>query len=56
VEGDTARVGPTTDYARVPEFGTRYMPGQHYMQSSADESVDDVVSAIAAIIKAAVEA
>jgi HK97 gp10 family phage protein len=56
VEGDTAHVGPTTVYARFPEYGTRYMPGQHYMQEAADESVDDVVSAIAAVIKAAVEA
>jgi len=55
VEGDIAHVGPTTDYARFPEFGTRYIPGQHYMQEAADESVGDVVSAMAAIIKAAVE-
>jgi len=55
VEGDTAHVGPTTDYAPFPEYGTRYMPGQHYMQESATESVPDVVSAIASVIKAAVE-
>ena len=55
VEGDTARVGPTTGYARFPEFGTVYMPGQHYMQGAADDSVEEVISAIAAVIKTAVE-
>lgn len=55
VEGDTAHVGPSTQYARFPEYGTRYMQGQHYMQQAADESVGEVVSAIAAVMKAAVE-
>lgn len=54
-EGDTAHVGPSTGYARFPEFGTRYMPGQHYMEEAAGESIPEVVSAVAAIIKAAVE-
>jgi HK97 gp10 family phage protein len=55
VEGDTAHVGPSTVYARFPEYGTRYMPGQHYMEQSAMESVGEVISAIATVIKTAVE-
>jgi HK97 gp10 family phage protein len=55
VEGDTAHVGPSTIYARFPEFGTRYIPGQHYMEQAADDSTSAVVSAIATIMKAAVE-
>ena len=55
VEGETAHVGPSTDYARFTEYGTVYIPGQHYMEQAATDSVGDVVSAIAVIIKAAVE-
>lgn len=55
IEGDTAHVGPSTEYARFPEYGTRYIAGQHYMQQAADGSVPEVISAIAAIIKVAVE-
>jgi HK97 gp10 family phage protein len=55
VEGDTAHVGPSTDYARFTEYGTVYIPGQHYMEQAAEDSASAVVSAIATIMKAAVE-
>ena len=55
VDGEIAHVGPSTIYARFPEFGTVYIPGQHYMEQAAEDSTSAVVSAIATIMKAAVE-
>jgi HK97 gp10 family phage protein len=55
VDGDTAHAGPTTNYARFPQYGTVYIPGQHYMEQAAEDSTSAVVSAIATIMKAAVE-
>jgi len=55
-DGETAHAGPTTSYARFPEYGTRYMSGQHFMQDAANGSEGEVVTVIAAIMKVAVEA
>jgi HK97 gp10 family phage protein len=54
-EGETAGAGPTTSYARFPEFGTRFQAAQNYMADAADASEAEVVTTIAAIMKAAVE-
>ncbi|MGH7206894.1 MAG: HK97-gp10 family putative phage morphogenesis protein [Nitrospiraceae bacterium] len=52
-EDETAHVGPTTSYARFPEFGTVHMSAQHYMMKAADDSQGAIVASIAAILKAA---
>lgn len=54
-DGEMARVGPTTAYARFPEFGTVHMAGQHYMQEAADASQGSIVAAVAAILKTAIQ-
>ncbi|PAE90938.1 HK97-gp10 family putative phage morphogenesis protein [Shouchella clausii] len=32
--GFTAKIGPTTEYASYPEYGTRYAPAQPYVRPS----------------------
>jgi HK97 gp10 family phage protein len=51
--GETAQVGPTTSYARFPEFGTRYIPAQRFMRDAADASESEVVAAQIAVYRAA---
>lgn len=53
VDGDTAHTGPTVPYARFPNFGTRYMEGQRFMEEAAEDTDTGVVAAMAAIFKIA---
>jgi HK97 gp10 family phage protein len=52
--GQTALVGPTTPWAKFPEFGTVYIPAQRYMQDAADSSHTGIVAAMIPIFKAAI--
>jgi HK97 gp10 family phage protein len=47
-------VGPTVDYARFVEYGTRYMAAQPFAEEAADEVWGEVVTAMASIYKAAI--
>lgn len=53
-DGNTASAGPTTPWARFPEYGTQYMPGQHYMERAADASRGEIITAMIAIFRAAI--
>lgn len=54
IEGATAKVGSDVPYARFVEFGTRYMGAQPFEQGAADETTGGIVSAIAAVLRAAI--
>ncbi len=53
MEGDDAQVGPTVDYARFPNFGTRYIRAQHYMEEASAAASPAVAAAMAAVYKVA---
>jgi HK97 gp10 family phage protein len=53
MDGDDARVGPTVEYARFPEFGTRYIPAQHYLEQASSTASPVAAAAMAAIYKIA---
>jgi HK97 gp10 family phage protein len=53
MEGDDAQVGPTVDYAVFPEFGTRYIRAQHYMEEASAAASPAVAAAMAAVYKIA---
>jgi HK97 gp10 family phage protein len=55
VDGDTAHTGPSTSYARFPEYGTRYIAGQHYVADAADAASTGAAAAIAAVLKSVIE-
>jgi len=47
-------VGPTVDYARFVEYGTRYMAAQPFAEEAAGDVIAEVVTAMASIYKAAI--
>jgi HK97 gp10 family phage protein len=55
MDGDDAQVGPRVDYARFPEFGTRYIPAQNYMERAAAVASPTAAAAMAAIYKIAMK-
>jgi HK97 gp10 family phage protein len=42
------------DYARFNEYGTRYMPAQHFMADAADASTSGIVATMLAVYRAAI--
>jgi HK97 gp10 family phage protein len=54
MDGDDAAVGPTVDYARFPNFGTRYIAAQHFMEQAAQASTPQVGATMVAILRAAI--
>jgi HK97 gp10 family phage protein len=54
MEGDDAQVGPTVDYARFPEFGTRYIQAQHYMEQASSTANPLAAAAMAAVYRTAI--
>jgi HK97 gp10 family phage protein len=54
MEGDDAQVGPTVDYARFPNFGTRYIRAQHYMEQASAAATPMVAAAMAAVYRTAI--
>jgi HK97 gp10 family phage protein len=52
-EGAVSRVGPGTSYARFTEYGTAYMPAQHWMLEAMDSSTSQIVATMTAIFSAA---
>jgi HK97 gp10 family phage protein len=42
------------DYARFPEYGTRFMAAQRYMSEAAAAATPGVIAAMAAVYKAAI--
>jgi HK97 gp10 family phage protein len=55
MEGDDAQVGPTVDYARFPNFGTRYIRAQHYMEQAAAAASPTAAAAMVAVYKIALK-
>lgn len=55
MEGDDAQVGPTVDYARFPNYGTRYIRAQHYMEQASAAASPVVAAAMAAVYKIAMK-
>lgn len=55
MEGDDAQVGPTVDYARFPNFGTRYIRAQHYMEQASVAASPAVAAAMEAVYKIAMK-
>lgn len=42
--GLTAKVGPTTEYAKYVEYGTRYMEAEPFIKPSFDKQKDKFIS------------
>jgi HK97 gp10 family phage protein len=55
MDGDDAQVGPTVSYARFPEFGTRYIRAQHYMEQASATANPVAVAAMAAVYEIAMK-
>jgi HK97 gp10 family phage protein len=55
MEGDDAQIGPTVEYARFPNFGTRYIRAQHYMEEASAAASPTVAAAMAAVYKIAMK-
>jgi HK97 gp10 family phage protein len=55
MEGDDAQIGPTVEYARFTNFGTRYISAQHYMESAAAAASSVAAAAMAAVYKIAMK-
>jgi HK97 gp10 family phage protein len=55
MEGDDAQVGPTVDYARFPNSGTRYIRAQHYMEQASATASPIAAAAMAAVYKIAMK-
>jgi HK97 gp10 family phage protein len=53
-DGATASVGTDVSYARFPEFGTVYMPGQHFLSDGAKAAEREIVAAAIAVFKSAI--
>jgi HK97 gp10 family phage protein len=52
-DGAVSSVGPETTYARFTEYGTVYIPAQHWMLESADSATSQIVATMTAIFQAA---
>jgi HK97 gp10 family phage protein len=52
--GTGANAVADVPYAPFPEYGTRYMPGQHYMAQAAEDSKLGIVATMLAIYRAAI--
>jgi HK97 gp10 family phage protein len=53
-DGPVAHAGPTTPYARFPNFGTVYIAPLHWMEEAAERSHVEIVSAMATAFRAAI--